>query len=249
MHRLIAVTVLIGMLALAGCKAAATDAGATTTGPAATTTEAMPGARRGNDIMTLALGTLALDGTASAVDAAQAAQLLPLWKGYRALLASDATAPAELTALVTQIRGTMTAAQTTALVAQIDPAAQSALMAKFGLEMPALGAGPGTGPGALPEGMTEEELQAAMAERQAARAAGTGDDAPSFGVQGGGPEGGPPEGGGRDGGPMGSGGIVMRGDGFEGPGLAGAAGGPATGANTWIISLVDAVISYLEEVH
>jgi hypothetical protein len=235
-NRIAIALALILMLSIAGCKA--TLATESTNAAASADLSATPGARRGNDIMTLALGTLALDGTANAVDTAQAAQLLPLWKGYLALLASDATAPAELTALVAQIRQTLTAEQTTALETQIDPEAQSALMARYGLEMPAMGMAR-----ELPEGMTEEDVEAMMAERQAAREAGGGAQGPTFRVEGGFGAGGPPGGGA---GPMGSGGIEMEGDGFEGPGVPGATGGATIGANTWVTSIVDAVITYLE---
>ncbi len=63
----------------------------------------------------LAAGTLNLEGTANAVDAAAAANLLPLWQLLEQLESSDAAAPQEITAVVEEIRLNMTAAQIKAI--------------------------------------------------------------------------------------------------------------------------------------
>src|SRR5574341_1159313 len=59
----------------------------------------------------LALGTLKLEGTPQAVDSALAAKLLPLWQLLAQLNGSSSTAPQEVTAVLDQIRATMTAEQ------------------------------------------------------------------------------------------------------------------------------------------
>ena len=49
------------------------------------------------------------------MDAKEAATLLPLWEAYSQLTTSDTTAPAEMTAVVSQIQGTMTLGQVQAI--------------------------------------------------------------------------------------------------------------------------------------
>jgi len=63
----------------------------------------------------LLVGTFKLEGTANAVDAKEAASLIPLWQAYSQLTASDSAAQAEINGLVTQIQGTMTPAQVNAI--------------------------------------------------------------------------------------------------------------------------------------
>ncbi len=64
---------------------------------------------------TLALGTLALDKTSYAVDAAQAANLLFLWKGMKSLSTDSSAANEEIQGLVKQINDTMTPQQIAAI--------------------------------------------------------------------------------------------------------------------------------------
>src|SRR5512135_1411074 len=59
----------------------------------------------------LALGTIKLEGTPEAVDAATAAKLLPLWQLLLQLSSSTSAAPQEVTAVLDQIRATMTPSQ------------------------------------------------------------------------------------------------------------------------------------------
>ncbi len=59
----------------------------------------------------LAVGTLRLEETDLAVQADQAAQLLPLWQAYRSLSASETTAAVELEAVISQIEAIITPAQ------------------------------------------------------------------------------------------------------------------------------------------
>lgn len=65
----------------------------------------------------LALGTIQLEETGLAVDEALAAELLPLWQALQSLGNSDATAEAELAAVVNQIQDTMDPAQVQAIAA------------------------------------------------------------------------------------------------------------------------------------
>jgi hypothetical protein len=65
--------------------------------------------------MQLALGTLMLDENNLPIDAAQAAELLPLWKAARSLNSSDTSAAAEVSGLLKQIQGTLTSAQLKAI--------------------------------------------------------------------------------------------------------------------------------------
>jgi hypothetical protein len=65
----------------------------------------------------LIVGTFKLDGTAQAVTAEQAKELLPMWQVYQDLLTSDNAAQEEIDGLVSQIQDTMTAEQTQAITA------------------------------------------------------------------------------------------------------------------------------------
>ncbi len=61
--------------------------------------------------MVLIIGTVKLEETEYAIEAAQAKELLPLWKALRSLSKSETTATAEVEAIIKQIQGTMTANQ------------------------------------------------------------------------------------------------------------------------------------------
>ncbi|MFN2299055.1 MAG: hypothetical protein ACK2UB_09405 [Anaerolineales bacterium] len=63
----------------------------------------------------LILGTLMLEDTEQAVDAEQAAELLPLWQMQKALAASDTASTEEKDALIDQIQETMTREQIRAI--------------------------------------------------------------------------------------------------------------------------------------
>jgi hypothetical protein len=127
----------------------------------------------------LMLGTFRLEGTDLAVTAAQAKELLPLWRAYRSLNSSDSASSVELEALVKQIGESMTDEQLRA-IADMKLTAQDmrTVMEEQGVQF---GAGGGS------------------ASRQGQSAAGGGG-----GFQGGFPGGGPP-GGGFMGGPPGGG--------------------------------------------
>ena len=61
------------------------------------------------------LGILKLEGTPQAVDAKQAAQLLPLWQLLRQLNSSSSAAPEEVSAVVDAIQAAMTPVQVSAI--------------------------------------------------------------------------------------------------------------------------------------
>lgn len=90
---------LVAMIALAVLVGRAVAGGKTSSASIAT-----PGIQ-------LAVGTLNLEGTAQAVDAAQAARLLPLWELLAQLNSSSSAAPEEITAVTEEIKLNMTAAQ------------------------------------------------------------------------------------------------------------------------------------------
>ncbi|MFH1086946.1 MAG: hypothetical protein V1772_14450 [Chloroflexota bacterium] len=130
-HRWIVVVLIVAAVAWAGLRAA--GVGQSATGVVAVSI--VPEAQE------LVVGTLKLEGTDEAVSAAQAAELLPLWKAYRSLRADDATAPAELVALLAQIKGEMTAAQLEAVDdMQLTAADLAAFMQDQGIQTASAGA-------------------------------------------------------------------------------------------------------------
>ena len=181
--RVFAVILIVFAVALAGCgssePAAATEVDETDA----------PAEVRGSlaPVDRLALGTLKLEGTENALTAAQAAELLPLWK---LIEGGSLQGEAETNALVQQIEGVMDDAQ----LAAIDGLGLTfedtrAWMEEMGIEMPAGPTGPGapagqagpagqSGPGAL-QNMSEEErakmreeFQNMSAEERSTRMAG-----------------------------------------------------------------------------
>ena len=107
-NRLFRVVLVIAVLvALAACQKAPIEA----TAQAAADAGALTGATE------LLVGTLQLEGTEHEIDAASAAQLVPLWKAYQVLMQSDTTVAIELEALEEQIRETMSSAQVGAIAA------------------------------------------------------------------------------------------------------------------------------------
>lgn len=102
--------ITLSILIVAGFLLAACGTSATGT-PLASTNNEIPVETR------LAVGTLKLDGTAEAITAEQAKELLILWKTYRQLGQSDTAAQAEVDGLVAQIQDTMTAEQVQAITA------------------------------------------------------------------------------------------------------------------------------------
>jgi len=112
--------VMIGMLLLltlawlAGCS----GTGASTAEPqSATSGSALDTSYEGAlPVMNqLALGTLQVEGTDSAISAEQAAKLLPLWQALRGVLSSRNPAQAEIDVVLKQIESGMTADQIAAI--------------------------------------------------------------------------------------------------------------------------------------
>ncbi len=96
----------------------------------------------------LILGSLRLEETEQAIDAAQAAQLLPLWQAYQTLSNDDTTAAAELTAIINQIQDSMAPGQIAAIAAmRLTTEKAEALIQEEGLVVMGRGAGSGQGSG------------------------------------------------------------------------------------------------------
>lgn len=182
------------------------------------------------DGMTLALATFKLDETDTPIDAAQAAQLLPLWKAARSLSESETVASAEIEALFKQICNSLTVEQQTAIDAMdLTPQDMGTIAEKYGFE---LGFG-----GRM--GNMDESTRATV---EALRASG---QMPGAGQGPGGGQGGPP----------GEGGVFIGpGGGMAGSGMdpqvmetAIAERGGSRGAMLGLPSaLLDAVITFLE---
>ena len=123
----------------------------------------------------LAMGTFLLEGTEEAVMPEQARALLPLWQTIQSgALQSDA----ETNAVLNQIEVALTAEQLAAIAAmQLTFEDMGTWAQEQGLS---LSLGPTGGPGdgergfALPEGMSQEDLEAMRAERQAGGEGGSG---------------------------------------------------------------------------
>lgn len=133
----------------------------------------------------LLFGTFALEESDLAVDAAQANELLPLWKAVRSLSNSDTASSVELEALYNQIQDAMTAEQLDQIASmEFGPESMQELMSELGLDM-AMGGrgnaddsedgtntrpgggnmgGPGGVPGSGPGGENASDEQRAMME-------------------------------------------------------------------------------------
>jgi hypothetical protein len=85
----------------------------------------------------LALGTLKLEGTAQAITAEQAKELLPLWQAIVVLSGNTTTAEEELTAVQNQIAAALQPAQLQAIGAlQLTTTQLNAFYAEQGIVMP-----------------------------------------------------------------------------------------------------------------
>ena len=116
------IVVLAIVLVACGAKATATaTTGGTTGGSGGFAANGTPGARNLTQPLPLAesllVGTLKLQGTSNAVNATQAAALVPLWQAYAQLTSSSSAAQAEIDAVVSQIQTTLTPAQVSAITA------------------------------------------------------------------------------------------------------------------------------------
>ncbi len=189
----------------------------------------------------LAIGTLKLEGTANAVTADEAAELLPLWKAVKSMSTGSNTSTEEMNALYEQIQGTMTAEQVQAIKdLELTMEDTQALMKEFGVEMSQAGG---------PDSLTQDERATRIAQFQAEGGGQTGNG----NFPGGG--GNVPGGGGIPGGGIPGGGAIPGGDtqqsgqppviqGTPPAGGRNGGGGPGGGFNTMFI---DPLIKLLEE--
>ncbi len=84
-------------------------------GALVTTASVAPSQSAITPALTLAAGTLKLEGTEQAIDAASAAKLLPLWQLLAQLEGSSATASQEISTVIDEIQSNMTASQLEAI--------------------------------------------------------------------------------------------------------------------------------------
>ena len=129
MKKLIVTILGIASVALlASCGSAASEAGQTSSAaaaPAGQTSSVASAVTQLNEdyenalpvASQLILGSMKLEDGDLAVNADEAAKLLPLWQAYQSLSSSDTTAEAELQALVKQIQGAMQPDQVAAIAA------------------------------------------------------------------------------------------------------------------------------------
>jgi hypothetical protein len=107
----------------------------------------------------LGFGTLLLEDSEYAVDPAQAAELLPLWKAARSLNQSETVAEAELQAVFNQIQDTMTSEQISVIAdLQLTGEEMAQLMEDLGLSFGFGGGGFGN--------LTPEQQATAQAARE-----------------------------------------------------------------------------------
>jgi len=109
--------------------------GGATEGSDASRTQSRLGDGEAPVLTQLMLGTLQLENTNLAVDSAQAAELVPLWKVLRSLTTSDTAAQAEIEAVLRQIQEVMTADQIEVISAlEITPDGMQSLLQDLGIE-------------------------------------------------------------------------------------------------------------------
>lgn len=157
MKKNLIVLLLMGLM-LASCSGmAGAEASSSTSGVTVATGEEADALPETTQLM---VGTMLLEGTSQAVDAAQAGTLLTLWKAYRSLLNSETSAGAELEAVIEQIKEEMTPEQFAAIEAmQLTNANMQEKLAEAGLDF-------GGGFGFDPD-ISREEMQATREALQA----------------------------------------------------------------------------------
>lgn len=124
------------MLSLAACSS---------TGSKSSTTTAAAGAQGAVSLqLKLAMGTLKLEGTAQAVTAQQAKDLLFLWKAVKSLSSSSTVSTTEMEALYKQIESTMTGEQVSAINGMsLTREEMSALAQQYGVQFGGFAGGGG----------------------------------------------------------------------------------------------------------
>jgi len=144
---------LVLIVALSACTSAPAPAASTTTQDTYTST-ALDTSYEGALAVRnqLALGTLQLEGTPNAITPEQAKALLMLWQALRATTQSSASAQAEVSALLGQIEGTLTADQLAAIKdLKLTQTTFQQWAAANGITIGAGGGQPGGGQGLSPE--------------------------------------------------------------------------------------------------
>jgi hypothetical protein len=117
---LLSLAIVLALVACAGKAATSSTSGTPSNGGGSADGTPVPGANTSRPlplIEQLLVGTFKLEGTANAVDANEAASLIPLWQAYAQLTSSNTAAQAEIDAVVSQIQSTMTPQQTQAITA------------------------------------------------------------------------------------------------------------------------------------
>ena len=149
--KILIIPLLIAALLWTACSRA-------TTSEADSAAAATPEAFETSLEMKLLIGTLKLDGTEQEVEAAQAQELLPLWKMLKSLASSDTVAQEEMDAVVQQIEESMTSDQMAAIEAMdLTPQEMFTVMQDLGL---AMGPGEGTAAGEETDSFASGEVPA-----------------------------------------------------------------------------------------
>ena len=113
MKRILIFTLILSALLIAACGA---NSAAPTTGDVYTSANLPTNYENAMPVRNqLAIGTMKLDGTPNAVTAEQAKKLIPLYQALRGTSTSGGSSQQEISALLTQIEGTMTPAQLSAI--------------------------------------------------------------------------------------------------------------------------------------
>ena len=175
----------------------------------------------------LAIGLFKLEETDTPLSAEQAAALLPLWKAYKSLSASDSSSPMELDALITQIQETISTDQLQA-IADIKLTGEMLMQLSQERNINLGGSG-----GGRMSGLSAEEMATRQAMRESGQAPGGGG---GFGPPGGG--------GGFD--PAMGGGMAPGAQMTPVAGATPQAARPNMGAGRVSSGLVDALIEYLK---
>lgn len=127
---LLVIAILVVGTVLAACSVSSSKAVSTQA------SQPQSGASQLTEPQKLAIGTLKLEGTDQAVDATQAATLLPLWKAAKTLGSSQTISTKEMDALYTQIKIAMTAEQIKAITAMdFSDMDLNALMAEYNVSV------------------------------------------------------------------------------------------------------------------
>jgi hypothetical protein len=153
---------LVALMALSACSSAPAPAATTTTNQDTYTSANLDTSYEGalSARNQLALGTLQLDGTATAITADQAKTLLTLWQALRGTTQSGASAQVEVSALLGQIEGALTADQLAAIKAlKLTQTSFQQWAAANGITVGTGGGQPGSGQSLSPEARATRQAE------------------------------------------------------------------------------------------